>query len=217
MDSKRTTDECLELWAVISDNDKKTVAENILKISRAMDDSSEGVDAYATLGKYKHEIIKQYNLKNHMHPAFMQVQILMDLLYSDKRINGDYFQYTLDAFKIITASLATDEKLELQRNLQKFIKSQTLDLIGSGPGIVNSQEIKKHEESPKRSDVPGAPSTEGHLPKKWKLTPNGLLNLHTGEMIPAKYLKSVKGYNPGFEITSQSYSVVWVLLREIDS
>lgn len=126
MDSKRTTDECLDLWARLSERDRTTCAQNILRISRAMRDHHQtSTDATQMLGEYKQDIIRKNNLKNHMHPSFMEVQILMDLLYTDKRPETEYFDYTLSAFKEITARLTPVEIQELQSNLTKFIRSDS--------------------------------------------------------------------------------------------
>jgi DNA-binding helix-hairpin-helix protein with protein kinase domain len=68
---------------------------------------------------------------------------------------------------------------------------------------------------------PTAPSVKGVTPvtsrrvKKWHYTNGGLINTVTNEFIPEKYLESVSAPVPGYNITSFSYSTVWIQLNEI--
>jgi DNA-binding helix-hairpin-helix protein with protein kinase domain len=51
--------------------------------------------------------------------------------------------------------------------------------------------------------------------KKWHYTNGGLINTFTNEFIPERYLELVTAPVPGYNITSFSYSTVWVQLNEI--
>lgn len=144
MDSKRRADECLNVWLVITESDKLTSAQNILKISRMMREKyNTSADVQAMLSEYKQDIIRKYRLKDYMHPAFMQVQILMDLFYTDSRIGTHHFEYTMSVFNEIIKPLSANEKLELERNLKKFIQCESFSLAPAAEQKISNETIDR--------------------------------------------------------------------------
>ena len=72
------------------------------------------------------------------------------------------------------------------------------------------------EQPPPEPSVKGVTPVTPRRVKKWHYTNGGLINTVTNEFIPEKYLESVSAPVPGYNITSFSYSTVWIQLNEID-
>jgi hypothetical protein len=68
---------------------------------------------------------------------------------------------------------------------------------------------------PSRASVTGATQSASQRVKKWLYTTGGLINTITNEFIPERYLELVPAPVPGYNITSFSYSTVWIQLNEI--
>ena len=120
-DSKKSVDECLEVWALISDKDKATSVNNIYKYTMYLyENCSDPHGALLKIGELKQGVIGQYQLKDHRHPAFMQLQILSDYIFSKKQ-GGSSHIYAENAFAKITSSLESEKKIEMSKMLKKFI------------------------------------------------------------------------------------------------
>lgn len=120
-DSKKTTTECLEVWNMLSERDKASSAKNILVISNAVAQrSASASDALLNLGGIKQDVIRQFGLRDHVHPGYMQVQILSDFIFS-KKLDSATHAYAKQALEKILTPLTATEKSEVFRNLEKFI------------------------------------------------------------------------------------------------
>jgi hypothetical protein len=120
-DSKKSTNECLEVWGMLTDRDKQSSAQNILKYARGLSQKcSTPSEAITTIGQLKQGVIKQYGLRDHIHPAHMQLQILSDYIFSRQQSLPDhvYARFALDK---LTATLDRNEQAELIQLLDKFI------------------------------------------------------------------------------------------------
>ena len=120
-DSKKTTNECLEVWDMLTDRDKLSSAQNILKYARGLSQHcGSGSDALLTLGQLKQGVIEQFRLRDHVHPAHMQLQILSDYIFSSKQSLPDH-AYARFGLEKLTGSLTPHEKKELFQILDKFL------------------------------------------------------------------------------------------------
>jgi hypothetical protein len=120
-DSKKTTYECLEVWGMLTDRDKKSSAQNILKIVKGLSENcSTGSEAIIKIGQFKQVVIKQFDLRNHIHPSYMQLQIINDYIFSKQQNQTDH-AYTRFALDQMTVSLSQNEQNELIKLLGKFI------------------------------------------------------------------------------------------------
>jgi hypothetical protein len=120
-DSKKTVNECLEVWDILTEKDRLSSAQNILKIADYLNQQCKsGSDALLTIGALKQEVIGKYVLRDHIHPAYMQVQILSDYIYSRGQSIADH-TYARFALEKITDNLTIDQKRELISKLGKFL------------------------------------------------------------------------------------------------
>ena len=86
-DVKKSIYECLEVWDMLTERDKLSSAQNILKYARGLSQQCRSSsDAVTTLGQLKQGVIKQYALRDHVHPAYMQLQILSDSIFAKPKI-----------------------------------------------------------------------------------------------------------------------------------
>jgi hypothetical protein len=120
-DSKKTVNQCLEVWDFLTERDRASSAKNILKIADYLNQQcNTSSDALLAIGALKQDVIRQYGLNDHIHPAFMQVQILSDYIYSRGQSIVDH-TYARFALEKITNSLTIDQKREMINKLEKFV------------------------------------------------------------------------------------------------
>ncbi len=120
-DSSKTTQQCLEVWEMLTPRDQKTSAQNIHAISRLISrDCTSPTEAILMLGKFKQEVIQKYALSNHVHPAYMQVQILSDFIFSAKQ-NAQSHEFAHKVLNRMIASLDKTEQADIFRSFSKFI------------------------------------------------------------------------------------------------
>jgi len=121
-DSKKTTNECLDVWATLTDRDKHSSAQNILKYARGLSNlCSTESEALLAIGQLKQGVIKQFGLSDHVHPAHMQLQILSDFIFSKKQGLSEHVHARF-GLERLTEPLTSQEKIELFQLLDKFIK-----------------------------------------------------------------------------------------------
>ena len=119
--TKKTTEECLEVWKILSERDKTSSAKNIMVYAAGLAEQSQTTSAaLSDLGNLKQSIIRQFGLRDHVHPAYMQVQILSDSIYS-KTLEGDAHARAKAALDQMIESLGDSEKKEIYKNLGKFL------------------------------------------------------------------------------------------------
>jgi hypothetical protein len=120
-DSKKTTTECLQVWDMLSERDRASCAKNMLIISNTLAKTSTSTSAaLLELGGIKQGVIRQFGLRDHVHPAYMQVQILSDYIFSKSVDNGTH-AFARQALEKMLAPLNTTEKAEAFKNLEKFL------------------------------------------------------------------------------------------------
>jgi hypothetical protein len=93
--------------------------------------------------------------------------------------------------------------------------TELFELLKTSPVTTGATGTTTPPQTPKTLDYPKAVSSKGS--KKWKHSNGGLINTLTNEFIPERYLESVSNPVAGYNITSFSYSTVWVQLSEIDN
>lgn len=82
-DATKSATDCHSTWSMLSDRDKKTVAENIEKFVGALStEASNSTSALSRIAEYKQAIIRQHQINDNRHPAFIQIQIISDYLFS---------------------------------------------------------------------------------------------------------------------------------------
>lgn len=119
-DAKKSIYECLEVWDMLTDRDKLSSAQNIFKYARELaQQCRSSSDAITTLGQLKQGVIKQYALRDHVHPAYMQLQILSDYIFS-KTQDLPVQLHGRMALEKLTSSLSKTEQAELIQLLDKF-------------------------------------------------------------------------------------------------
>jgi len=120
-DSKKTTNECLEVWDMLTDRDKQSSAQNILKYAIGLSQQcTTASEALSTIGQLKQNVIRQFGLRDHVHPSYMQLQILSDFIFSRQQSLPDH-TYARFALEKIIASLNQAEKSTLFNKLEKFL------------------------------------------------------------------------------------------------
>ncbi|MFY9184149.1 MAG: hypothetical protein WBJ45_09455 [Limnohabitans sp.] len=120
-DSKKTTNECLEVWDMLTDRDKQSSAQNILKYAIGLSQQcTTGSEALLAIGQLKQNVIHQFGLRDHVHPAYMQLQILSDYIFSHQQGLPEH-AYARFALEKITATLNQNEKSDLFNKLAKFL------------------------------------------------------------------------------------------------
>jgi hypothetical protein len=82
-DATKSATDCHAAWVMLSDRDKKTVAENIEKFVEALStETSNSAGALSWIAEYKQAVIRQYQINDIRHPAFIQLQIISDYIFS---------------------------------------------------------------------------------------------------------------------------------------
>lgn len=121
MRAVQTTRECLEVWGILSERDKASSAKNIMAYAEGLAEQSQNTSAaLSDLGALKQDVIRQFGLRDHVHPAYMQIQILSDYIYS-KTLDGDAHARAKAALDQMIMSLDDSEKKEIYKNLNKFL------------------------------------------------------------------------------------------------
>lgn len=106
---------------MLTDRDKHSSAQNILKYARGLSQHCvSGSEALLSLGQLKQGVIKQFGLRDHVHPAHMQLQILSDYIFSSKQSLPDHV-YARFGLEKLTESLSQEEKKELIQIMDKFV------------------------------------------------------------------------------------------------
>lgn len=120
-DAKKSIYECLEVWDMLTDRDKLSSAQNILKYAKGLNQQcSSASAAITTIGQFKQGVIKQFGLKDHVHPAYMQLQILSDYIFSKTQDLPTQVKARM-ALEQLTSPLSKTEQAELIQLLDKFV------------------------------------------------------------------------------------------------
>jgi hypothetical protein len=120
-DVQKTMYECLEVWDMLTDKDKFSSAQNILKYAKGLSQQCRSSsDAITTLGQLKQGVIKQYSLRDHVHPAYMQLQILSDYIFSKTQDLPTQVKARM-ALEKLTSPLSKTEQAEIIQLLDKLI------------------------------------------------------------------------------------------------
>ena len=120
-DAKKSIYECLEVWDMFTDRDKLSSAQNILKYARGLKQNcASRSDALLAIGQLKQGVIKQYGLRDHVHPAYMQLQILSDYIFS-KTQDLPVQLHGRMALEKLTSPLSKTEQTELIQLLDKLV------------------------------------------------------------------------------------------------
>tara|TARA_R110000850_G_scaffold276940_1_gene421033 strand:+ start:29729 stop:30145 length:417 start_codon:yes stop_codon:yes gene_type:complete len=119
---KKTTGQCMELWHDLNGYQRHLVGQHILNITKHLNENcSNGKEAFIELKDFKYEVMRKHRLKNHMHPDFMKIQILMDVLLTAEIDDIESVAYTRQMFQLILVeSLADYEIRQVSENLSKF-------------------------------------------------------------------------------------------------
>ena len=119
-DATKTTDECVAVWSLLTEKDKFSVANNILKYAQGLSSHcTDASDALLTLGHLKQGVIKKFELRDHAHPAYISLQILSDFIFSKKQ-GADGHEHTRRALVKISDPLGKTEQTNLFILLGKF-------------------------------------------------------------------------------------------------
>ena len=106
---------------MLTERDKQSCAQNILKYARGLAQHCKSPsDALLTIGKLKQGVIKQFGLRDHAHPAHMQLQILSDYIFSRQQSIPDH-TYARFALEKLTNPLTAQERTELFELLENFL------------------------------------------------------------------------------------------------
>jgi hypothetical protein len=73
-----------------------------------------------TIGQLKQGVIKQYGLSDHVHPAYMQLQILSDYIFSKSQDLPVQLHGRM-ALEKLTSPLSKTEQSELIQQLDKLV------------------------------------------------------------------------------------------------
>ncbi len=118
----KSAKECHAFWLTLSDRDKKTVAENIEKFVVAVSaESSNGAGAISRLAEYKQALIRQHNISTSLHPAFIQIQVISDYIFSYSQGATEHEQCA-DIFKQMINSLDPAIQQDLISALSKYAR-----------------------------------------------------------------------------------------------
>ena len=119
-DIRKTTNQCLEVWNMLSERDKKSSAQNILRITEHLKDTcNNGSSALMEIGSIKQSVISKFGLRDHVHPGYMQVQILSDFIFSKSQNMADLLHSKMALDEILTP-LTNNEKEIVITNLDRF-------------------------------------------------------------------------------------------------
>ena len=121
-DAVKSAKECHAFWLTLSDRDKNTVAQNIEKFVVAVStESSNGAGAISRLGEYKQAVMRQHNISTAQHPAFIQVQIISDYIFSQSQGATEHAQCA-SIFNQIISSLDPAAQKEVINALNKYAR-----------------------------------------------------------------------------------------------
>jgi hypothetical protein len=121
-DSNKTTSQCLDVWEMLTDRDKHSCSQNILKCAKGLSEQcATPSDALLAIGQWKQVVIKQFGLRDHVHPAHMQLQILSDFIFSKQQGVSEH-AYAKSGLEKLTEPLNHQEKIELFQLLDKFVR-----------------------------------------------------------------------------------------------
>lgn len=121
-DAVKSARECHDFWHTLTDRDKKTVAENIEKFVVAVSaESSNGAGALSRLGEYKQAVMRQHNISTAQHPAFIQIQIISDYIFSYSQGAAEHGQCA-SIFKQMISSLSPEAQQEVINALSKYAR-----------------------------------------------------------------------------------------------
>lgn len=121
-DPRKNIDQVRETWAMISVGDKTTVAMNILKVAKGLYDECGSLEeAIAKMIQFKQTVIQQFRLRDHRHPAYLQMEILLEvLIHCSGRTPAQY--YAAETLKEVLEPLPSSERSQVQRYLSKFVE-----------------------------------------------------------------------------------------------
>jgi hypothetical protein len=120
-DVQKTIYECLEVWDMLTDKDKLSSAQNIAKYAKGLSQKCHSPsEAITTIGQLKQGVIQQFGLRDHVHPAHMQLQILSDYIFSKTQDLPTQVKARM-ALERLTSPLNKTEQAELIQLLDKFL------------------------------------------------------------------------------------------------
>jgi hypothetical protein len=120
-DSMKSAIECHSAWLALSDRDKKTVAENIEKFVDSIGlETKSSSDALSKIGEYKQAVIRQHNINNNRHPAFIQLQIISDYIFSRGQSSASHVK-CVSIFKEFVSPLPENSRRKVLDTLNRFI------------------------------------------------------------------------------------------------
>jgi hypothetical protein len=121
-DAVKSAKECHAFWLTLSDRDKKTVAENIEKFVVAVSaESSNGAGAISRLGEYKQAVMRQHNISTSQHPAYIQIQVISDYIFSYSQGATEQAQCT-SILKQMISVLDPAAQQEVINALSKYVR-----------------------------------------------------------------------------------------------
>ncbi len=121
-DALKSAKESHAFWLTLSDRDKKTVATNIEKFVIAIStESSNAAGAVSRLAEYKQVIIRQHNISSSLHPAFIQIQVISDYIFSYSQGATEHEQCA-SIFKQMISSLDPAIQQEITSALNKYAR-----------------------------------------------------------------------------------------------
>lgn len=125
-DPFKTINQSRETLSILSQGDKIKSAKNIVIISKMLSDECQTLEEAISMSiTNKTIVIREYKLKNHRHPAYMQMEIILEILINCSG-HSVAEQHAVDTLKEILQPLTSEEKLDIQKNLRKFV---TIELL----------------------------------------------------------------------------------------
>lgn len=120
-DPRKNIDHVQETLSLITVRDKFTVAEGIKTLCKTLNEDCNSLDdAIAAMISNKQMIIRHFGLRDHRHPAYMQMEILLEVLvHCSGRTSAQV--YATETFLKVLEPLSSFDRLQIQRNLSKFI------------------------------------------------------------------------------------------------
>lgn len=121
-DALKSAKECHSFWLTLSDRDKTTVAANIEKFVTAIStESSNAAGAVSRLAEYKQAVIRQHNIRTSQHPAFIQIQVISDYIFSYSQGVSEHEQCA-NIFKQMISSLDPVIQKKIINTLAKYFR-----------------------------------------------------------------------------------------------
>lgn len=120
-DALKSAKDCYSAWATLSNRDKQTVAENIEKFVDALSaETSNSTAALSWIAEYKQAVIKQYGINDSRHPAFIQLQIISDYIFSRGQGFDEHVK-CVAIFKDFISVLPEPSKQKILSSLNKLV------------------------------------------------------------------------------------------------